>query len=63
MYTERPEMLNKFNLLVKNNKELTNESKKILNNKSKLKKSVNDSKLLYGKEKPVENIVNNVLNN
>ena len=56
-------MLNKFNLLVKNNKELTNESKKILNNKSKLKKSVNDSKLLYGKEKPVENIVNNVLNN
>jgi len=63
MYTERPEMLNKFNLLVKNNKELTNESKKIINNKSKLEKSVNDSKLLYGKEKPVENIINNVLNN
>ena len=43
-------MLEIFNLLVKNNKQLLNESKKLINNSSKLQDSVLDSNLLYGKD-------------
>ena len=57
-YTERPEMLNKFNLLVNNVKELNVESKNLLNNVSKLSKTVNESRLLYGDEKVVNKIIN-----
>ncbi len=61
-YTERPEMLNKFNILVKNNKELLIESEKILDNTSKLKKSIVSAPLLYGKEESIENIIFGILN-
>lgn len=56
-YTERPEMLKMFNLLVSNVKELNKESKDLLNNVSKLSKTVNESKLLYGDEKVVNKII------
>ena len=56
-YTERPEMLEIFNLLVKNNKQLLNESRKLINNSSKLQDAVLDSNLLYGKEDSVEKII------
>ena len=57
-HTERPEMLNKFNRLVRNNKELYSESKKLLDEKSDLNKKVKTNKLLYGKEESVEKIIN-----
>ena len=50
-------MLEIFNLLVKNNKQLLNESKKLINNSSKLQDSVLDSNLLYGKEDSVKKII------
>ena len=56
-YTERPEMLKMFNLLVSNVKELNKESKDLLNNVSKLSKTVNESRLLYGDEKVVNKII------
>lgn len=56
-HTERPEMLKKFNLLVSNVEELSAESKNLLNNVSKLSKTVNESRLLYGDEKVVSNII------
>ena len=61
-YTERPEMLNKFNILVKNNKELLMQSKNILNGNSSLEKSLLSTPLLYGKMKPIENIINGINN-
>ena len=57
-YTERPEMLEKFNLLVSSSEDLKIESNKILNNVSKLYKTVNKSRLLYGDEKAVNKIIN-----
>ena len=48
-YTERPEMLNKFNILVKNNKELLMQSKNILNGNSSLEKPLLVTPLLYEK--------------
>ena len=59
-YTERPEMLNKFNILVKNNKELLMQSKNILNGNSSLEKPLLVTPLLYGKMKPIENIINGI---
>lgn len=56
-YTERPEMLGKFNLLVKNTKELIKESKKVLNNSSLLCSSVKNNQLLYGEDDPVDKII------
>ncbi len=61
-YTERPEMLNKFNILVKNNKELLMQSKNILNGNSSLEKPLLVTPLLYGKMKPIENIINGINN-
>lgn len=56
-YTERPEMLGKFNLLAKNTKELFEESKKILDSSSLLCPSIKNSKLLYGEDDPINKII------
>ena len=56
-YTERPEMLGKFNLLAKNTKELFEESQKVLNNSSELCSSVTNNELLYGEDEPIDKII------
>lgn len=56
-YTERPEMLGKFNLLANNTKALYLESEKLLNNSSILCTSVLESDLLYGEEEPINKII------
>lgn len=56
-YTERPEMLGKFNLLAKNTKELFEESKKVLNNSSVLCSNVINNDLLYGEDEPIDKII------
>lgn len=56
-YTERPEMLGKFNLLANNTKALYLESEKLLNNSSILCTSVLESDLLYGEEQPINKII------
>jgi len=57
-FTERPEMLNKFNLLVPTPKELISESSKLINNKSELLVSIENSNLLYGEDEVITKIVN-----
>lgn len=58
--TERPELLHKFNILTKNNKELYKESKKLLMKNSNLIKSVRKQKYIYGKDEVIKNIVNGI---
>lgn len=56
-FTERPEMLNKFNILVKNNTQLKKEISKLLKGTS----SISDPdrfNLLYGKDEVVKKIAN-----
>tara|TARA_Y100000590_G_scaffold441079_1_gene567276 strand:+ start:689 stop:1726 length:1038 start_codon:yes stop_codon:yes gene_type:complete len=57
-YTERPEMLNIFNLLTPDLKILEKESHKLLNGSSAILNSVLTSKLLYGEKEVINNIVN-----
>ena len=57
-FTERPEMLNKFNLLVPTPKELISESSKLINNRSELLVSIENSNLLYGEDEVITKIVN-----
>lgn len=60
-YTERPEMLGKFNLLANNINDLYIESEKVINNSSNLCTSVLESDLLYGKEEPVDKIIEYII--
>lgn len=57
-YTERPEMLNIFNLLTPNINILKEESNKLLSGNSDISKSVKSSELLYGENEVVKNIKN-----
>ena len=57
-YTERPEMLNIFNLLIPDFKILEKESNKLLNGSSSISSSVLTSKYLYGENEVINNIVN-----
>ena len=56
-FTERPEMLNKFNILVKNNTQLKREVKKIQEGNSKVT-NLENLNLIYGKDEVVKKIVN-----
>lgn len=56
-FTERPEMLNRFNILVKNEDDLLHEAKKLINNSSTLSSKIFKEKLLYGEEESVNNII------
>ena len=57
-YTERPEMLNIFNILTPTNETLKSEAVKLINGESPLVDKVQNSNLLYGEEEVIENIVN-----
>ena len=57
-YTERPEMLNIFNLLTPNINTLKEESNKLLSGNSDISESVKSSELLYGENEVVKNIKN-----
>ena len=59
-YTERPEMLEKFNLLTPTPKNVTDESIKLINGESKLISNIKNSDLLYGKDEVVASIVHNI---
>ncbi len=59
-FTERPEMLNIFNLLVQTNEELLNESKKLLKGTSILEKGQN-KELLYGKSEVINIISEKII--
>tara|TARA_B100001996_G_scaffold215177_1_gene165372 strand:- start:676 stop:1707 length:1032 start_codon:yes stop_codon:yes gene_type:complete len=59
-FTERPEMLNIFNLLVETNEELLNESKKLLNGTSILEK-IQNKDLLYGESEVLNTISKNII--
>jgi UDP-N-acetylglucosamine 2-epimerase (non-hydrolysing) len=60
-YTERPEMLGKFNLLANNVNDLYIECEKVINNSSNLCTSVLESDLLYGEEEPVDKIIEYII--
>ena len=57
-YTERPEMLNIFNILTPTTETLKGEAVKLINDESPLAHTVQNSNLLYGEEEVIENIVN-----
>ena len=57
-YTERPEMLNIFNILTPTTETLKGEAVKLINDESPLADTVQNSNLLYGEEEVIENIVN-----
>lgn len=57
-YTERPEMLNIFNILTPTTETLKGEAVKLINGDSPLANTVQNSNLLYGEEEVIENIVN-----
>ena len=58
-YTERPEMLNIFNILTPTTETLKGEAVKLINGESPLvDNTVQNSNLLYGEEEVIENIVN-----
>tara|TARA_B110000008_G_scaffold147293_1_gene148870 strand:+ start:62 stop:1090 length:1029 start_codon:yes stop_codon:yes gene_type:complete len=59
-FTERPEMLSIFNLLVDKEKSLKEESRNLINGVSKIQK-IDESKLLYGKSEVVDLILNNII--
>ena len=59
-FTERPEMLNIFNLLVQTNEQLLNESKKLLNGTSILEK-IQNKELLYGESEVVNTISEKII--
>jgi len=59
-FTERPEMLNIFNILVKTNEELLNESKKLIKGTSFLK-NIDNKKLLYGKAEVIDAIAKRII--
>ncbi len=59
-YTERPEMLNKFNLLTPTPENLLHESMKLLKNESELIANIKNSDLLYGKEEVVPKIIKKI---
>lgn len=54
-FTERPEMLNKFNILVKNNTQLRKEVKKIQEGISKIT-NLKNANLIYGKDEVINKI-------
>ena len=49
-------MLNRFNILVKNEDDLLHEAK-LINNSSTLSSKIFKEKLLYGEEESVDNII------
>ena len=57
-HTERPEMLNVFNLLTYEISSLLENAKEIIANKSSLQKKVRDSNYLYGKDEVIDNYLN-----
>lgn len=57
-YTERPEMLNIFNILTPTTETLKGEAVKLINGDSPLANTVQNSNLLYGEEEVIEKIVN-----
>ena len=57
-YTERPEMLNIFNILTPTTETLKSEAVKLINGESPLADTVQNSNLLYGEGEVIENIVN-----
>lgn len=57
-YTERPEMLNIFNILTPTTETLKGEAVKLINGESPLANTVQNSNLLYGEEEVIEKIVN-----
>jgi UDP-N-acetylglucosamine 2-epimerase (non-hydrolysing) len=57
-HTERPEMLNIFNLLTPNIDILKQESIKLLREESAISNSVLESDFLYGENEVIENIIN-----
>ena len=59
-FTERPEMLGVFNLLVPTLENLTHEALKLLDGSSKIQK-INTNSLLYGKTEVVEKILSNII--
>ena len=59
-YTERPEMLNKFNLLTPTPENLLHESMKLLKNESELIANIKNSDLLYGKDEVVPKIIKKI---
>ena len=59
-YTERPEMLDIFNLLTFDTKILVKEATSLINGSSKLLETVNNSPLLYGEDEVIEEIINTI---
>ena len=61
-HTERPEMLDVFNLLTYEISSLLENAKEIIANKSSLQKKVRESNYLYGKDEVIDNYLN-LINN
>ena len=59
-YTERQEMLKKFNLLTQTPENLLHESTKLLKNESELITNIKNSDLLYGKDEVIPKIVKEI---
>ena len=59
-YTERPEMLDIFNLLTYDTKILVKEANSLINGSSNLSETVNNSPLLYGEDEVIEKIINTI---
>ena len=59
-FTERPEMLNKFNLLVKSREQVLKESNKLINGDSEIQK-IDKNELLYGKSEVIKNIAERLI--
>jgi len=59
-YTERPEMLKKFNLLTPTPETLLHESTKLLKNESELITNIKNSDLLYGKDEVIPKIIKEI---
>ena len=56
-YTERPEMLNKFNLLTFETEKMVDEAKLIIDGSSSLLKTTKTDSFLYGQSESIDNML------